>query len=288
MTKTIPIILLLSMLATSKLIAQQQLFSNQSVYLQSIDNIAATATTNAVQAIYRRNWMPLNYSPELLLLHVEGPLYKNKDCWDLKVMSFATGILKQTEVKAGFSHQLLNKPAHKLSFGMRAGLIRHHLNISALNAQAPEELANFDLNGNSIRPALDAGLYYLYKVFTISLSSNNFSSSRIKTQPSPYQILSDNQVVFTWHFKTNTGDLHPAIAVRSTQGMPLLGSIALQYSITKIAALAIAYRTNKSFFLNAQLHLNHQFSLLYSFDYSAATHRISGAGNELGFTYHLK
>ncbi len=268
--------------------AQQQLFTNLSHYQQSIENVAAGSTITAVQAVYRRNWMPLSYSPELLLLHAEGRFLKSKEHWDLKISTFATGIIKQTELKGGFSHHLVRENEQQLNVGLRAGFLRSVLNTETLKAKSPEELEGLAFVTNSFRPTFDIGFYYRYKHFSISLSSSNFYSIEQASVKNLYRVLSDNQMLLLWNFTSSNKTFQPALSFRSAQGMPLLGSLSLQYDTKKTLALALGCRSNLSLFCNLQLQFNNQFAVLYSLDYSTQTSPMAGTGNELGFTYQLK
>ena len=268
--------------------AQQQVFTNLTHYQQSIDNVAGGSTLAAVQAVYRRNWMPLSYSPELLLFHVEGGISKSKEHWDLKISTFAAGIIKQTEVKVGFSHHLVQENEQLLNVGLRVGFLRIVLNTEALNAKSPEELEGLIYVTNSYRPTSDLGFYYRYKHFSISLSSTNFYSLEQSSERNLYRVLSDNQMLLLWKFSSTNNTFQPALSFRSARGMPLLGSLSLQYETRKKLALALGFRSNRSLFCNLQLPFNNQFAVSYSFDYSPQTSSMTGTGNELGFTYQLK
>lgn len=268
--------------------AQQQVFTNLTHYQQSIDNVAGGSTLAAVQVVYRRNWMPLSYSPELLLFHAEGGISKSKEHWDLKISTFATGIIKQTEVKVGFSHHLVQENEQLLNVGLRVGFLRSVLNTKALNAKSPEELEGLIYITNSYRPTSDIGFYYRYKHFSISISSTNFYSLEQSYERNLYRVLSDNQMLLLWKFSSTNNTFQPALSFRSARGMPLLGSLSLQYETRKKLALALGFRSNRSLFCNLQLPFNNQFAVSYSFDYSPQTSSMAGTGNELGFTYQLK
>jgi hypothetical protein len=232
--------------------------------------------------------MPLSYSPELLLFHVEGGISKSKEHWDLKISTFAAGIIKQTEVKVGFSHHLVQENEQLLNVGLRVGFLRIVLNTEALNAKSPEELEGLTYVTNSYRPTSDLGFYYRYKHFSISLSSTNFYSLEQSSERNLYRVLSDNQMLLLWKFSSTNNTFQPALSFRSARGMPLLGSLSLQYETRKKLALALGFRSNRSLFCNLQLPFNNQFAVSYSFDYSPQTSSMAGTGNELGFTYQLK
>jgi len=269
-------------------LAQQQLYSNQSLYLLSLDNIAATTASSAVQSIYRRNWMPLSYSPELALIHVEGRFLNTKETWDLKISSMSTGVIRQTELKTGFAYHLLKEAQQQLSFGIRAGIIRSSINWNDLSVKSPEELEMANTLVNRVRPSFDAGFYYSFRGFNISLSSLHFTGNFRSTQPDFYRILSDNQLTFSWQLRSKTSTLTPALTFRSTQGMPLLATIGLQYQLRKIAEMALGIRSNKALFSTFGLHLHNRFYVFFGFDYSLKLSSLTGPGNEFGFTYRLK
>lgn len=268
--------------------AQQQLLLNYAIIDPGLENIAATGSNTAVQAVYRRNWLALFFSPELMLLHVEGRFQKSKESWDLKLNSASSGIIKFTEMKLGFCHHLLNKENQRLSFGIRTGFIRTSLDWNAVSAKSPEELEKLYTYGSTLSPSFDAGFYYTMESFKIAISSKHFLSDFHLPTQNEFRILSDNNLVFSWTSRKLPLQFMPMIAVKSTQGMPFLVSTAIQCKLPKTGNMTVGFKTNGSIFFGFTLLLQDQFSIHYLIDSPIRSVRFAGFGNEFVLTYNLK
>tara|TARA_B110000238_G_scaffold35285_1_gene36705 strand:+ start:297 stop:1220 length:924 start_codon:yes stop_codon:yes gene_type:complete len=291
--KNLYIILILLILISSKIVAQQESLISQYRQQMSLFNPAAVSVDDAskIAIIHRRQWMNVPSSPVTTSLTYGFYAGKNVGL-GLSVITDKVFIASSTFVGIDYSYKLRVNEDSDLYLGIKAGASFFSLNTSNLNSY--NLFSDPSLNSiSSFLPNIGFGAYYKNGDFYISIGAPRMlSTKRVKENNGVVSAAGDRM-----HFYSSTGyvflinefnniKLKPSIFGRNVIGAPSSIDFNTMVSFNNNFELGVTYRTGTSYALVAQLAINKNLLMGWTYEiFSKPELTNTGDSHEFMLTY---
>lgn len=274
--------------ATSNLSAQQQLTSNQNVWLLAAANPAAIGNQSGtnLQALYRKNWTQAESSPSQLFCRIENST--DKQGADVKLQQYKNQFYERTEIKAGYKYKLQIDEQQFISIGLRFGFLQSRYNFTSLHAQHPDENILLQNSQQNFSPISDFGVLYTSRNFNASFVAQNYG---FKSQIYAQNILRELPhftIQISQRFQLSRITLTPILQTGSSLGLPLISDISLLAERKQKLGLQCGFKSSKVAYLSMRYFTTNHLAIAIGFDYPFATSRYMGYGNEMAMYYFSK
>ena len=242
-----------------------------------------------VAGIHRQQWIGIKGAPMSQTVSFHTPIDFSNIGLGLSVLNDRVGPLNQTWLNADISYTLRFRNKTRLSFGMNAGFNMLSARFSDLNlADANDDLLSQDMP-NQFLPNLGAGAFYRSKHFYVG-----FSVPRIVQSKSEFGLVNyDDQR----HYYFSAGGYfqisdqlagRPSIMFKFTDNAPFALDLSYAFVINEKFWIGANYRLSESVGVLAQIQLNDNFKLGYSFDVSTSKLvRYNYGTHEIMLSYRL-
>lgn len=284
-------------LLCSQLHAQQSILLNQSSYNLFTVNPAMAGITNDILANchYKKNWLGLSESPELVQVTVDGGLHKNKYGLGISIVNEKAGIFSKTYLAGSFRYKVKLANEHFLLFGISAGFQRQLSNFSKLKADAPDEFSQWPQQQAVTVPDAAFGLTYQFKRLLVFASANqllqqNFAykesvfNKELQYKTIPYYIIGAQYV---FELKKDVLNYTPNLIVRTPQGLPTQFDLNNTFTYKSKILAGIGYRHNYAIYGSLGYHITEKLRVIYSYEYALGLQSITKGGHEVGLSFGL-
>jgi type IX secretion system PorP/SprF family membrane protein len=284
-------------LFTFSLSAQQNILLNQASYNLFTLNPAAIGLNSDIQANchYKKNWIGLADSPELMQITLDGALHKNKSGLGLNLINERAGIFSKTYFSGAFRHKIKLSKSQDLLFGLSVGFQRQASDFSRIKADATEEFAQWPQQQSVTIPDAGFGLVYLYKKIVIGVSASQLLQQNYSYREPVYnkelQYKTVSQFVFhiqnTFVLKPETWFYVPQLIVRTPQGLPFQIDILNTFNFKNKFLLGLGYRYYYALYANLGYSITDKLRITYSYEYSQGIQKYTKGGHEIGLSFGL-
>ncbi len=268
--------------------AQQQLVSNQNIWLLASSNPAAIETepgTN-VQALFRRNWTKAEQSPTQVFCRLESG--SSKQAADIKLQQYKNQFYERTEIKAGYKYRLQIDEHQFFSVGLRFGFLQSRYNFSSLKAQHPDETilqTNAQQNFSAIA---DFGVLYTIKNLKASLSIQNYSPQNQLYLQNALRELPHFSALLAYTIRLSEFEFSPVVQTGSSLGLPLITDVSIVAERKQKFGLQFGFKSNRVAHASFRYFANNHLAVAIGIDYPFALSTYMGYGNEMAMYYFSK
>ena len=246
--------------------------------------------------LYRGQWSGVDGAPQVFALSFANP-FKQKLGYNVNVNSFESGLLRQTNVRAGLAKAWgLNE--HRFSLGAEMGLALFSLDDSRVSVESmDDELIRNLLGSNGSSASLNLSLSYQYKGLQVNAAVPNVINESLSDDE--YVQLSDNNnadylVGVDYQFSLDQmGDITftPNITWRYQELIGSAVDVLALFEWQRKFQLMAAYRDGYG--LNAGVGVRLKPNILFTYNYDFGkkeTPIISNGFNEVGlhFSFNKK
>ncbi len=284
-------------LLNGQLRAQQSILLNQSSYNLFTINPAMAGINNDIQANchYKKNWLGLSESPELVQVTVDGGLHKNKYGLGISIVNEKAGIFSKTYLAGSFRYKVKLAANHALLFGLSAGFQRQLSDFSKLKADAPDEFSQWPQQQAVTVPDAAFGLTYQFKRLLVFASANqllqqNFSykepvfNKALQYKTIPYYVIGAQ---YTFELKKDVLNYTPNLMVRTPQGLPTQFDLNNTFTYKAKVLAGIGYRHNYAAYGSLGYNITEKLRVIYSYEYALGLQSITKGGHEVGLSFGL-
>ena len=287
----------ISFLSVLQMQGQQSILLNQSSYNLFVLNPAAIGLNEDVTANchYKKNWLGLADSPELLQLTLDGALSKNKYGLGLNVINEKAGIFSKTYLSGAFRYKIKLSKGHDLLFGLSAGFQRQLSDFSKIKPDAPEEFAQWPQQQAVTIPDAAFGLVYIHKKLIITASATQLLQQNYAYREPVYnkqfQYKTVSQFIIslqnTFVLKPDVWFYSPQLTVRTPQGLPFQIDLVNTINYKNKLLMGIGYRYYYALYANLGYCITDKLRIIYSYEYSHIIQTYTRGGHEIGLRFGL-
>lgn len=277
MTRKLLILLLLLNLAP-RLFAQQDPMYSQYVFNGLLINPAYAGTREVLNAtaLYRNQWVNIPGSPKTGVFSIDSPVKSQKIGVGLNVAFDKIGVTNHTAISGIYSYKLYFERS-VLSFGLQAGVGFYNSTNSEVkytdnSSTDPAFISDYHM----VLPSFSFGTYYHSERFFAGLSVMDVLGRSIQKEIYP-NVANDLNVSIVSHFFLSSGYLfdltpdvrfQPSFLIKYVSGAPVEADFNGVVQLYDILGLGLSYRSYASVDILAQIKVNSQLSLGYSYEYS--------------------
>ncbi len=280
------IVILLLILTTSEHTHSQQLFTSYINNLLVVNPAYAGIKRNLnAQLVHRNQWVGFDNAPQTTVLsaHTPIPFYHNSAV-GLSIMNDRLGSISQTAFFMDYSHTLKFRKG-QLAMGIKGGLGLFSDNLTGLHTNNKNDpYFNSNIHGTSL-VNFGVGLFYYTETIFIGVSAPRMLLNSIEVEDVAYDY---NERIYylsgggIWRLKRHIKIRPSALLQVWNDATPLLDFSTYLIFNDKLW-LGLGGRNIKAIMASAQLQINSQLKIGYSFDYnfvdsnllSLGTHEIS-------------
>ena len=166
------IVILLCLLCTTSVLAQQEVNYNMYRYHLNLINPAVTGTQGAAYANFslRTQWVGIADAPETQAFSAGTPNKRQRLGTGFSVINDKTFVENQTQLFADFSYRLPLDDERDLYLGLKAGGTSIRLHADRLQTYGSTLPDQFLTSQSSFVPNIGVGLYYKSPTYFVSLS----------------------------------------------------------------------------------------------------------------------
>jgi len=276
---------------------QQTILLNQSSYNLFVLSPAAIGfnqdiTTNCH---YKKNWLGIADSPELMQLTIDGSLHKNKYALGLNLVNEKAGIFSKTYLSGAFRYRVKLNKTHHLLFGLSAGFQRQLSDFSKIKADAPDEFAQWPQQQAATIPDASFGLAYTFKKLVVTLSATQLLQQKYEYKEPVYnkelQYKTVSQFIIslqnTFTLKPEIWYYTPSLILRTPQGLPVQFDFLNTLNYKNKLLLGIGYRHFYALYANLGFCITDKLRVIYSYEYSLGIQSYTRGGHEIGLTFGM-
>lgn len=277
--------------------AQQNILLNQAFYNLFTLSPAAIGLNQDVttNCHYKKNWLGLADSPELMQLTIDGGLHKNKYALGLNLINEKAGIFSKTYISGAFRYRINLNKEHHLLFGLSAGFQRQLSDFSKIKADAPDEFTQWPQQQAVTIPDAAFGLVYTYKKVLITVSATQLLQQNYSYREPVYnkelQYKTVSQFIVsvqnTFVLKPQTWFYTPQITLRTPQGLPMQLDFVNTISYKNKLLFGLGYRYFYALYANLGYCVTDKLRIIYSYEYSQGIQSFAKGGHEIGLTFGL-
>lgn len=286
------IIIILSFTAVAN--AQQDPQYTQYMYNLSVINPAYAGSKDGLSlgALYRKQWVNIEGSPNTLTFFAHTPVNKNVGL-GLSVVSDRLGPIEETNVYGDFSYTLNFNEEHKLAFGIKTGATFHKIDFSIIypTLMDPDDVFS-QSNPNITSMNFGFGLFYYTNNFYLSLSIPNVLETKHLSYDTTYYGSEVAHYFVTSGYVFELSDslkFKPFALLKSSFSAPLSLDLSANLLINEKLEFGTSYRLQDSFGLMANFAINENIRIGYAYDRIISDLRVTTpASHEIILLFDIK
>jgi type IX secretion system PorP/SprF family membrane protein len=210
-------------------------------------------------ALHRRQWIQFNGAPVTTAISLNTPLRKRSNNIGLTMQDDRLGVSSSQLVSGMYAYRFRFGNV-KVSLGVQAGFIFNRTRWNELKKNdAGDQLLETPLNTTSFFAG--SGLYAHNTKFFFGVSDPWLFNTGTVINRHPLMITAG--YVFTL---AKDHSLKPSFLIRQLIGSPVLADLNLNYYFMQRFGIGISYRVKESVVGIAELQINDQFKIAYSYD----------------------
>jgi len=280
-------------LFSTSLVAQQLPIYSQWVYHQMAINPAHAGIKKCIDlhALYRVQWLGLEGAPKSGLLTASFPLSSRRNNYlsarhglGLRFETDRIGLFDVNRFNIAYAGHFNFNEYNRLSLGLYAGLVQLGFDHGRSRTLVADAAVMRELT--ILRPDAHFGAWWNSKDFYLGLMVNQLFASRWQA---------DRISKFRFHMALNGGyrfilkkniGLITAAMLRIPTGASAHVDLNLHVDLDNKFNFGVGFRSQDAVIFMAGFHVNDQFSVLYSFDYTISTlNKVSNHTHELGLRF---
>lgn len=277
--------------------AQQTVLLNQSAYNPFTLNPAAIGLNADVTAHchYKKNWLGIAESPEVVQLTIDGASSKNKAGLGLNIINEKAGIFSKTYLSGAFRYRIKLNKNSGLLFGLAAGFQRQLSDFSKIKADAPAEFAQWPSQQAVTIPDAAFGVVYTFKKLIVSVAASQLLQQDYAYKEPVYnkelhyktisQYIISLQNTFT--LKHETWFYTPQLILRTPQGLPVQFDFLNTLNYKSKFLFGVGYRYYYATYATLGFGITEKLKIMYSYEYSLGIQKYTKGGNEVGIVFSL-
>lgn len=228
----------------------------------------------SVSLSHRSQWVGLKGAPNTQNLCVHGPLKNENIAFGAMLYRDAIGVTKENAFYGTYAYRIKVKNNGFFSFGASGGasMINSQWNQVAVSDQNDPQFST--PSAVFIKPNFSFGTYFYNKKFFGGLSVPFMLSHKMNMSGTRYKVYNDFKnynVLLQFGSYINFGKdfvLKPSTLLKKGPSNSYQADATLQSVFKTKYSFGITYRTSKAMILLAQMKLNDQWFVGYSYDYT--------------------
>ena len=291
MKKITLLILLVTVMYTGSLLAQQDPQYTQYMYNMNVINpaYAGSKESLSITGLYRKQWSGLDGAPETFTLSLHSPVGE-KVGLGLSAIKEELGPIKETNVYADFSYTLDLGTRVQLALGVKAGATIHEVDLIGLGLQDPGD-PFFSQNIDNSYPNVGAGAFLYSDKWYVGLSVPNMIKS-VHLDENGLKYGSEQLHYFaTAGYVFNINDnfkLKPSVMVKSAFDAPVSFDANLNALFLDRFEIGGSYRLDDSFSGIVGFQVNPMLRVGYAYDHVTSDLKaIGSASHDIILTFDI-
>jgi len=285
MKKNIITSLLLGLVALSAS-AQQDPLLSQYMFNHLLINpgYAGSKDYAMTTLLYRNQWVKLDGAPKTVVASIHSPVFKSRKVGlGLTLMNDRIGISNRTNIMVDYAYHIPIKNNLKIAIGIKAGLMNQTAKLSDAVIIDPNDKIYQGGSLSRLNPNIGAGAYLYSKKFYLGFSVPGFLSYD-PSRPISIDGSLRNVPAYVRHYWITSGAalevspdfvVRPSVMFRYSDNTPLQADLNCNTLIKQFLWLGATFRTGdqnagmpESIIAIAQIQLNKQFRIGYSYDFT--------------------
>ena len=226
----------------------------------------------SVAAFYRQQWVGIDGAPRTMSLEVDAPVLSDKLGLGLCIVNDQIGVTKQTEMMSSYAFRISMKRG-TLALGLGAGLVATNTAWSELIVNDPGDDYMLIDSRVFVVPDFNFGAFYTTQNYFLSFSiprllgySFDFTKDKysVRVEPDDYNFVLSTGYMFPMGQKAR---FIPSALVSYSPGDKLLYDASAHFIVNDRFWFGATYRSTGSVTALAQVAVNNQFKVAYSYDY---------------------
>lgn len=299
MKKSYFVILVLGLLHTVALLAQQDPQYTQYMYNTQVVNPAYAGSRNvlSIGGLYRTQWVGFEGAPKTATFTINSPIGAlEKMGLGLSVVTDQLGPATESNVNIDYSYTVqTSEKGGELNFGLKAGVDLLNVDITKLKISDDQDLAFQENIDNRLMPQIGAGIYYNTDKFYAGFSVPNFFTTEHYDQSSAInrQNLSAERLhyflILGYVFNLNDNlKFKPATLFKAVSGAPLAWDISANFLINEKLTLGAAYRWSAAVSALAGFQVSRELFIGLAYDYQTTDiERVSDGSYEIMLRFEI-
>jgi type IX secretion system PorP/SprF family membrane protein len=285
-------LLLLLIVFSQNIKAQQQVQYTQYMYNTLLVNPAYAGTSNRLEAyfIHRSQWVGMDGAPHTQNFGVQGAVTKRLGL-GLNITNDNIGPSNTVYIDASAAVRIPMNKKINLSVGMNVGMDILNIDWNKGKYKDGFDQVMFNNIKNRVRPIVGAGLYAYGEKWYFGVSSPNFIKKDSYGNGLEAQIHSE----IHWYFiggyvfdLTENLKLKPAVMGKIVKGAPFTFDLSANFLIQEKYTAGIAYRYHDALSLLLGITIKKSYFIGYSYDITLSKLRGYGGGShDIMFKYSL-
>lgn len=270
----ITLVLLIMVLVDSK--AQQEPLYTQYMFNTVSVNPAYTGTREAMNMLFlsRIQWVGIDGAPRTYNFTMHTPLNNHKMGLGFSIVKDSYGPVNNTYFNFNYAYRINVTDKAILSMGLKGGIYNYYVGLNEINVGETDN----SFSGNyeqRLKPNAGAGLYLYTKRWYAGFSVPKL----LQTEISKYTAVSDDEDELKRHYFIMAGyvfDMNPDLKFKPSfinkvvEGSPMSMDITAQFFYKNTVWFGATYRIGDAVALIANLQVNKQLMVGYSYDFTTS------------------
>lgn len=269
--------IILFILITSVLHAQQIVMFNHYFYKPMINNPAYTGIDNApnLMLVNHTQWTGFKGGPQYNILSFDGRFINKNTGLGVTIISDKKGINSRVGGNFSYSYQVHFKNKIYLQLGLSAGVIKQSIDYSKAIIESQNDPSLFSNTQSKTSFDANVGLAFIYKDFDFGFAVPQIANNKIS-----YISNNDTRTFYTQsrHYmgslkykfllsKAKEVSITPQVLMRYLPNAPIQYDVNTKIDWQNKVWLGATYKNNYAVGLNAGVVLYKRFTIGYSYDY---------------------
>jgi type IX secretion system PorP/SprF family membrane protein len=284
-------LLLLVMLSSSRLMAQQQIYG----YSQYADNLipinpaySMLDKTGAINVMGRKQFIGIDGAPNSLMFSGNLPIESINGAAGLFVLNDQIAVEHQIEINAYFAKGIQLTNTDFLAVSLNAGMRNYVANYSSLDAGDPV----FSQDVRETKPNIGFGVMLYSDNYYLGLSVPELTIRSLGTASLEQANYLRTHYYFTGAYLTDVAEdvkFKPATMVSYIKGSPTLANFSGTFYLKEQLGIGLNYRTDKK--ASGMLSVDVKtFKVGYSYQFGVSSNNLGGFNNtthEVSLSYRF-
>jgi type IX secretion system PorP/SprF family membrane protein len=290
-------VVILLLFIAAKYNAQQSILLDQSAYNLFVLSPAAAGLSagGAAHCHYKKNWLGLSDSPELMQFTIDGPLSGDKYAAGFSMANEKAGIFSKTLITGALRYRARLNTTNSILLGLSGGMQRQSADFSRIKADAPEEFTSWPQQQTTTMPEAGFGIGWQFRQVLLMASANQLLSQNFSfanpLSNSDVHLRNIPQFTFllrnTFELKKETWFWTPHVTVRTPNGLPVQIDLVNTISYRNKIWLGVGYRYYYAWYGTLGIALSSRILFMYSYEYSQGIQVYTRGGHEIGIRFGL-
>lgn len=278
------VLLIIAVLISTQVVAQNNIRFSQLNFVQGINNPAAIAVDGKlmVDLIARNQWFGFEGAPTTFAVNGQYELDDDMAV-GLNVFNDRIGVRQTTAISAQYAYRIFTQYGNVMAFGLGLGIDDHIIDY----ASSTTTMANDPAFANSYARVIfngSIGMYYYSPSFYIGASIpeifapkfDEVGKAKLKAEPHYYV-----STGFYWG-RGKKFSFNPNIQIKAMVNTPIAADLILRNTFVSRFSVVVGYRTEQSIVAGIDMLITPMVRAGYSFNYDVGPlSRTKGMSNEL-------